>query len=59
MKPLVVRPKVDDRKSPDREGTAKGKSGQGSDSALEQLINQEKARVLHNPAEPPKESPAG
>ena len=58
MKPLVVRPKVDDEKSPGREGTATGKSGEGSDSALEQLINQEKVRVLHNPAEPPKETPA-
>ena len=55
MKPLVVRPKEDRRESPGKHEPGTGKSGEGAASALEQLIRQEKVRVLHRPGEPPKD----
>ena len=57
MKPLVVRPKQERTKSPGKEQAKAGKSGEGASSALEQLISQERSRVLHNASEPPPEKP--
>jgi hypothetical protein len=55
MKPLDVRPKQDRRQSPGKHEPGTGKSGEGAASALEQLIHQEKVRVLHNPGRLPKD----
>jgi hypothetical protein len=58
MKPLDVRSAQDHREATGQpDGRAPGKSGQGAASALEQLIRQERVRVLHNPSEPPQEHP--
>jgi hypothetical protein len=53
MKPLDVRSKEERRQSPGKQAPATGKSGEGSASALEQLIHQRKAQRLHNPVDPP------
>ena len=58
MKPLVVRPKEAPKKVPGKDLPKAGKSGEGANSALEQLIHQERARILHNANEPPKDPPA-
>jgi hypothetical protein len=55
MKPLDVRPQEERRKSPGKQVTRTGKSGEGAASALEQLIHQEKVRKLHKPHETPKD----
>jgi hypothetical protein len=61
MKPLVVRPEKSREQSPvERKEQPKpparpGKTGEGARSALEQLIRQERARVLNNPGEPDKQ----
>lgn len=55
MKPLVVRPKQEREKSPGKEQAKTGKSGEGARSALEQLIRQERARLLRNAGESPAE----
>jgi hypothetical protein len=57
MKPLVVRPKREHEKSPGKEQAKTGKSGEGARSALEQLIRQERARLLRNAGEPPPDRP--
>lgn len=53
MKPLVVRPKPERGKSPGKEQSKSGKSGEGARSALEQLIRQERARLWRNAGESP------
>lgn len=61
MKPLVVRPKQDRKESTGKhepKAGKSGKSGEGAASAMEQLIRQEKARVLHKPNEPKDRSSA-
>ncbi len=60
MKPLDKRSAPDHREATGQSAARRpGKSGQGAASALEQLIQQENARVLHHPAEPPQdEAPA-
>ncbi|HEX9720488.1 MAG TPA: hypothetical protein VGA59_12220 [Ramlibacter sp.] len=55
MKPLDVRSGEDRRQSPSKPEPATGTSGEGAASALEQLINQEKIRVLHEPKDPPRD----
>ncbi len=56
MKPLDGRSAQDRREPTGRPaGDVPGQSGQGAASALEQLIRQERARVLHSPGEPPQE----
>jgi len=58
MKPLVVRPKREHEKSPGKEQARTGKSGEGARSALEQLIRQERARLLRDAgASPPEKAP--
>jgi len=58
MKPLDGR-SAPDRREPTGQPDARvpGKSGLGAASALEQLIRQERARMLHQPGEPPREEP--
>lgn len=53
MKPLVVRPQEEHEESPVLEQAPRGRSGEGARSALEQLIRQERTRVLHDAGEPP------
>jgi hypothetical protein len=55
MKPLDVRSGEDRRQSPSKQAPRTGKSGEGAASALEQLIHQEKVRVLHNPDKLPRD----
>ena len=56
MKPLVVRPKEQQKKPPGKEQAKAGKSGEGANSALEHLIRQESTRVLRR--DPPEKPPA-